>query len=120
MNAAELTRLMRRGDAVALAVILCLFGLSVAVYDTLPAEMVVHYTPPGGVYYGPETLPKAVALVVVPLIAGVTYVALRLPLLLLERWPVPDAIGPIYRAGIVAMLLLFGAVHVALILLNSA
>lgn len=117
MNAAELVRGVRPSDAVALVLILCLFGLSVAVYDAVPAEMVVHYTPPGGVYYGPETLPKAVGLFLVPLLAAGTYVGLRLSLLVFEN-PAFDSIAPFYRAGVVAVVLLFGVTHVALVLLN--
>lgn len=116
MNAAELARAVRPGDAVALAVVLGLFGLSIAVYDAVPAEMVVHYTPPGTVYYGPETLPKAVGLFLVPTLALVTYVVLRLPL------PAESlafgAIRPFYLAGVVAVVALFGVTHVALVLIT--
>jgi len=118
VNAAALARGARPSDAVALAVIAGLFAVSVAVYETAPAEIVVHYTPPGAVYYGIETLPKAVGLFVVPVATPLTYGVTRLLPQLAGTTDGFGAIAPYYHAGLVALVALLGAVHLLLVLLN--
>jgi hypothetical protein len=118
MNTATLARAVRPTDALALAVMLALFVASLAVYEAVPAEMVVHYTPPGGVYYGIETLPKALGLFVVPVVALVTFGVARLLPLTAGSNEAFAAIAPYYHAGLVGLVVLLGAVHAVLVLLN--
>ena len=118
MNASALVRRVRPTDALASALLVGVFAVGVAAYDAVPDEMVVHYTPPGSVYYGVETLPKEVGLFVVPAVAAVTFgIGRALPLIV-----GPDetltAVGPYYRAGLVVLLALLSSVQVALVLLN--
>jgi hypothetical protein len=107
----------RASDALAAALVVATIVVGVAAYDAVPAAMVVHYTPPGGVYYGPETVPKAVGLSIVPAVAVVTVAALRaLPAVVdgESLTPVPT----VYRVAVVGVAALLAAVQVALVLLN--
>lgn len=111
------TAVGRVSDALAAALVAATAAVGVVAYDAVPAAMVVHYTPPGGVYYGPETLPKAVGLSVVPAIAVVTVAALRgLPAITDGEalTPVPTA----YRLAVVGLAALLAAVQLVLVLLN--
>lgn len=118
MNHAAIVRGVRLSDAVALAVILGLFAVSVALYETVPAEMLVHYTPPGGVYYGVETLPKRVGLFLVPVFTLLTYVVGRVVPVVTGAWDEFGVLAPYYDAALAGLVVLFGAVHTALLLLN--
>jgi hypothetical protein len=107
----------RASDALAAALVVATVVVGLVAYDAVPAAMVVHYTPPGGVYYGPETLPKAIGLSVVPAVAIVTVAALRgLPAVVDSEalTPVPT----VYRLAVVGLAALLAAVQVALVLLN--
>lgn len=119
MNVAA-ERPVRPSDALAAAFVVGTFALAVAVYDAVPAEMVVHYTPPGGVYYGPETLPKPVALFIVPAVTALTFGLVRaLP----SVGGVDDALGdarPYYHAAVLLLVALLSVVHVGLVLWNLA
>lgn len=118
MTLAGVVRTVRPSEVVAVATLVAIFAVSVAVYDVVPAEMVVHYTPPGGVYYGPETLPKEIGLFVVPVLTLLVFgVARLLPVLT----GLDDELGglvPYYYAVVAGLVVLLGAVHAALILLN--
>jgi len=107
----------RASDALAAALALSTVVIGIVAYDAVPAAMAVHYTPPGGVYYGPETLPKAVGLSVVPAVAVVTVAALRaLPAVVDGEALTP--VPAVYRFSVVGVAALLAAVQVALVLLN--
>lgn len=118
MNLAAAARGVRPSDVVALSVIVGVFVATVAVYDMVPAEMVVHYTPPGGVYYGPETLPKEIGLSVVPVLTLLSFLVARFLPVLTGLHDELGVIAPYYDAGVVGLVLLLATVHAALILLN--
>lgn len=110
---------IRPSDGVALALLATTFAIGVLAYDAVPAEMVVHYTPPGGVYYGPETAPKPLGLFAVPVLGLVTFAAMRaLPLL----DGVATRLAPVrsvYQAAIVLVVGVLCAGQAVLVLLNA-
>lgn len=118
MNTAATPRAVRISDAIALVVILGLFAVSVAVYDAVPAEMLVHYTPPGGIYYGIETLPKQIGLFLVPVFTLLTYGVARLVPVVTGVQGELGALAPYYRAALAGVVVLLGAVHGVVLLLN--
>lgn len=118
MNVAAAVRAVRPSDAVALAVVVALFAASLAVYDTVPAELVVHYTPPGGVYYGVETLPKRIGLFVVPVFTLLAFAVARLLPAVTGLQKELGLLLPYYEVGVAGLVVLCGTVHAALLLLN--
>jgi uncharacterized membrane protein len=118
MTAASHSRAVRASDAAALAIIGAMLAAAVLLYDAVPTEMVVHYTPPGGVYYGPETLPRAVGLFVVPVVAVVTFALARW---IATRRDVREALAEArvyYHAGLVALVAALAAIQALLLWLN--
>lgn len=118
MNLAGAARTVQPSDAVAVAIIVAVFAAGVAVYDMVPAEMVVHYTPPGGVYYGAETLPKEFGLFVVPVLMLLSFGGARLLPVLAGLGNQLGVLCPYYYAGLAGVVILLGTVQAALILLN--
>lgn len=109
---------VRPSDGLAAALVLGMSALGALAYEAVPAAMLVHYTPPGGVYYGPETLPKAIGLFVVPVVRPVVFGVPR-------GLPAIDGLGealapirPYYQASIVVTIAALGLGQVALIVLN--
>ena len=109
---------LRLSDGLALMLIVITFAIGVIAYEAVPAEMVVHYTPPGGVYYGPETLPESIGLFIVPVVTAIIFVILRaLPVVgnLNEELA---AVRPYYQLGIVLLVAFLLGVQMVLVLLN--
>lgn len=107
----------RTSDVLALVFVVATVVVGVVAYDAVPAAMTIHYTPPGGVYYGPETVPKAVGLSVVPAIAVITVTAVRAVPAVVDH----EALTPVpivYRLGVLLLAVMFGGVQVGLVLLN--
>jgi uncharacterized membrane protein len=109
---------IRVSDVVALVLVGAAFAISVIAYDAAPAEVVVHYTPPGGVYYGPETLPKAIGLFIVPVVTALVFTVLRaLPLI----DDLSEQLAPVrayYQFGVVLLVAVLVGVQVLLVVLN--
>lgn len=92
-------RITTASDVLTGAFVIGMFGLAVLAYGAVPAQMTVHYTPPGGVYYGLETLPKTVGLFLLPVVGAFVVAALRcLPLV----DGIGEAVRGYYQASIVA------------------
>lgn len=111
---------VRPSDGLAVALVVAMFGVGALAYDAVPAEMVVHYTPPGGVYYGPETLPKAAGLFAIPAAGAVVFGVMRaLPLI----DGVAESLAPVrpyYQASIVLAVVCHCVGQAALLALNLA
>lgn len=118
MSVLALRERVRPSDGLAIALVIGMFAVGALAYEAVPAEMLVHYTPPGGVYYGPETLPKAVGLFVIPVVSVVVFGVLRgLPVVdELDRVLAP--VRPYYQAAIVLTVASLGLGQVALIVVN--
>lgn len=118
MNLEAWVQDVRLSDALSLVLVVGAFAIGVITYDAVPAEMVVHYTPPGGVYYGPETLPKNIGLFIVPVVTAITFVVVRgLPFV----GDVNEALAPVrpyYQFGIVLLVTFLMCVQASLVLLN--
>jgi uncharacterized membrane protein len=63
----------RATDLVTLALLLGIAASVLVFYDQMPAMMQIHYTPPGGVYYGIERVPKQIGLLILPLISTMIF-----------------------------------------------
>jgi len=105
-------------DAVAALLLVATFAVAVVTYGTVPDAMQIHYTPPGGVYYGPETVPKALGLFAVPVAATAAFLVARsLPAI----W-VPEEASPAdlawYRVAVVLFVAVMAGVQTVLVLLN--
>lgn len=119
MTALGLARRVRATDVLASALLCGMFASGVFAYDAVPAQVVVHYTPPGGVYYGPETLPKAVGLFAVPAVAAVTFGVARLLPSIAGGNDELTAFGPYYRVALVLLVAVLAGAQVALVLWNA-
>lgn len=109
---------IRVSDVVSLALIGCVFVLSGYTYDLLPRNLVIHYTPPGGVYYGLETLPKPIGLFVLPVTAAIAFGVVRMLPLISNFGEELESIRPYYHYGTLLLIMFVAGVHIALILLN--
>ena len=109
---------IRISDVVSLALIGCIFVLSAYTYDLLPADLVIHYTPAGGVYYGLETLPKPVGLFVLPVTTAIAFGIVRMLPLISNLSEELESIRPYYHYGTLLLIVFVAGVHIALILLN--
>ena len=109
---------LRVSDVVSLALIGCIFVLSGYTYDLLPRNLVIHYTPPGGVYYGLETLPKPVALFVLPVTAAIAFVVVRMRPQISNFGEELESIRPYYHYATLLLVVFLTGTHIALILLN--
>lgn len=118
MSSASLVGDVRPSDVLALALVVGTFAVGVVAYGVVPADVMVHYTPPGGVYYGPETLPKSVGLFVVPVVTAVTFAALRVLPSVFELNGELAAVLPYYRLGLALLVAVLASVQVALVLSN--
>jgi len=118
MNTESRPTQIRVSDVISLSLIGGVFVLGVLTYDLLPAVLVIHYTPPGGVYYGLETLPKPVGLFALPVITAVTFGVTRgLPLI----GNVSEELGSArqyYHYGILLLIVFLATVQIGLVLLN--
>lgn len=119
MNIEARVRDIRLSNALGLMLVVGTFALGVIAYDAVPAEMVVHYTPSGGVYYGLETLPKPVGLFIIPVVSAITFVFLRALLLVGDLNEELASIRPYYRLGMILLVTFLAGVQVSLILLNA-
>lgn len=120
-----MSRVSRRGrvrpsDGLAVALVVATFAAGALAYEAVPADVVVHYTPPGGVYYGPDTLPKAVGLFVIPLASAVVFAVLRALPLLDDVDETLAPVRPYYQAAIVLTLACLAVGQVALLAVNVA
>jgi hypothetical protein len=118
MTAETLLRGVRPSDALALVLVLASFAIGVLASDAVPAEMVVHYTPPGGVYYGPETLPRRFGLFVVPGVTAVTFAVIRALPLVVDLDGTATSLGRLYRFGTLLFVAVLVGVQATLVLLN--
>ncbi len=87
-------------DAMTVLFVGGMFALGILAYGAVPSQMTVHYAPKGTIYYGIETLPKAIGLFVVPVVGLVVISVLRgLPMI----EGIDEALCPVaeyYRLGI--------------------
>lgn len=110
----------RASDGVALALVAAAFAAGALAYGAAPAEVVVHYTPPGGVYYGPETLPKAVGLFALPVASVAVFGIMRTLPLLADVDEQLAPVRPYYRAGTVLAVACLCAGQAVLVAVNVA
>lgn len=109
---------IRLSDAVELLLVVGTFAIGVIACDAVPTEMVVHYTPPGGVYYGLETPPKQIGLFIVSVITVITFVVARTLLLVGDLNEALASVHPYYQLGIVLLVTFLVGIQVSLVLLN--
>lgn len=69
---------VRPSDGVVIALVISMFVVSGLAYRAVPSELLIHYTPPGGIYYGPETLSKTIGLFIIPIVSIVVFSVMRM------------------------------------------
>lgn len=117
MSVAALPARVRTGDLAAVALLAVAFAVGVAAYGAVPERVVVHWTFGAGPYWGLRTLPKALGLFLVPLVATVLYVAMRAPLALLPAEEL-GAVRGLYEAVVVGTVGLCCAVQLFVVAMN--
>lgn len=118
MSASLLSGRVRPTDSLAVAIVVGTFAVGMLAYQSVPAEMLIHYTPSDGVYYGPETLPKLVGLFVIPIVSVVVFGVLRSVPYLAESGVATAPIRPYYQASIVLSVGFLWLCQVALVVAN--
>jgi uncharacterized membrane protein len=87
-------------------------------YDAMPASMQIHYTPPGGIYYGIKRGPKELGLVILPLLSTMIF-AIGCLLARCTAWSEEFDAGRRYaRLAVVVLLAVLASGQAFLILLN--
>lgn len=118
MNAPGRTRGVRLSDVLSVTLLVGTFLLGAGAYDAVPAEMLIHYTPPGSVYYGLERVPKELGLFIVPVVGSIMFCAARLLSLVGDVNEEMASVRPYYHAGLVLLVTFLGGVQVLLVALN--
>lgn len=97
-------------------VVAATLAVGLLAYPVVPEEFTVRWSV--GTYYGPEAVPKAVGVLLVPVVSAVTYGVLRLVPAFEE---VPDELARnwVYRLAVVAVLGSLFLTQLLLVALNA-